>query len=99
MGLAGRALGLTLDRVSALDVVTADGERRRVSGGDDLFWALRGGGGSFAVVTAVHLRARAPAARRVVLRVLPGERARGGPGGLGRASRPALPARSPRSAR
>jgi FAD/FMN-containing dehydrogenase len=58
MGLAGRALGLTLDRVTALDVVTADGERRRVSGDDDLFWALRGGGGSFAVVTAVHLRAR-----------------------------------------
>lgn len=58
MGLAGRALGLMLDRVTALDVVTADGERRRVSGEDDLFWALRGGGGSFAVVTAVHLRAR-----------------------------------------
>ncbi len=58
MGLAGRALGLTLDRVTALDVVTADGERQRVSGGDDLFWALRGGGGSFAVVTAVHLRTR-----------------------------------------
>jgi FAD/FMN-containing dehydrogenase len=44
--------------VSALDVVTADGERRRVRGDDDLFWALRGGGGSFAVVTAVHLRTR-----------------------------------------
>jgi FAD/FMN-containing dehydrogenase len=58
IGLAGRALGLTLDRVTALDVVTADGERRRVSGDDDLFWALRGGGGSFAVVTAVHLRTR-----------------------------------------
>ena len=58
MGLAGRALGLTLDRVTALDVVTADGVRRRVSGDDDLFWALRGGGGSFAVVCAVHLRAR-----------------------------------------
>ncbi len=58
MGLAGRALGLTLDRVTALDVVTASGERRRVSAGDDLFWALRGGGGSFAIVTAVHMRAR-----------------------------------------
>jgi FAD/FMN-containing dehydrogenase len=58
MGLAGRALGLTLDRVTAFDVVTAAGERRRVSGDDDLFWALRGGGGSFAVVTAVHLRPR-----------------------------------------
>ena len=58
MGLAGRALGLTLDRVTAFDVVTADGERRRVRGDDDLFWALRGGGGSFAVVTAIHLRPR-----------------------------------------
>jgi len=58
MGLAGRGLGLTLDRVVAFDVVTADGHRRRVGGDDDLFWALRGGGGSFAVVTAVRLRAR-----------------------------------------
>jgi FAD/FMN-containing dehydrogenase len=44
--------------VTAFDVVTADGRRRRVRGDDDLFWALRGGGGSFAVVTAVHLRPR-----------------------------------------
>ena len=29
-----------------------------MSGEDDLFWALRGGGGSFAVVTALRLRAR-----------------------------------------
>jgi FAD/FMN-containing dehydrogenase len=58
MGLAGRALGLTLDRVTAFDVVTAAGERRRVGGDDDLFWALRGGGGSFAIVTAIHLRPR-----------------------------------------
>ncbi len=56
MGLAGRALGLTLDRVTAFDVVTADGERERVQAGSNLFWALRGGGGSFAVVTAVTLR-------------------------------------------
>ncbi len=60
MGLAGRALGLTVDRVAAYDVVTADGRRRRVDAGSDpnLFWALRGGGGSFAIVTAVHLRVR-----------------------------------------
>jgi FAD/FMN-containing dehydrogenase len=58
MGLAGRALGLTLDRVAAFDVVTADGRRRRVDASTepDLFWALRGGGGNFAIVTAVHLR-------------------------------------------
>jgi FAD/FMN-containing dehydrogenase len=29
-----------------------------VRGDDDLFWALRGGGGSFAIVTAIHLRPR-----------------------------------------
>jgi len=61
MGLAGRALGLTLDRVTSLDVVTADGRRRRVDAATDtdLFWALRGGGGSFAIVTAVRLRTHA----------------------------------------
>jgi FAD/FMN-containing dehydrogenase len=58
MGLAGRAMGLTLDRVRSFDVVTADGVRRRVTDGDDLFWALRGGGGSFAIVTAIRLRTR-----------------------------------------
>ena len=59
MGLAGRAFGLTLDRVTSMDVVTADGRRRRVDEDDDLFWALRGGGGSFAIVTAIRLRTRA----------------------------------------
>jgi FAD/FMN-containing dehydrogenase len=58
MGLAGRALGLTLDRVRGISVVTADGELRRVSGDDDLFWALRGGGGSFGLVTSFSVRAR-----------------------------------------
>jgi FAD/FMN-containing dehydrogenase len=58
MGLAGRAFGLTIDRVTSFDVVTADGRRRRVEDDDDLFWALRGGGGSFAIVTAVRLRTR-----------------------------------------
>jgi FAD/FMN-containing dehydrogenase len=57
MGLAGRAFGLTCDRVSSFDVVDADGRRRRVDDGA-LFWALRGGGGSFAIVTAVRLKTR-----------------------------------------
>ncbi len=55
MGLAGRMYGLTLDRVRSFDVVTADGRRRRVTGDDDLMWALRGGGGHFGIVTAVRL--------------------------------------------
>jgi FAD/FMN-containing dehydrogenase len=54
VGLAGRHLGLTIDRVRAYDVVTADGRKRHVSAGDDLYWALRGGGGSFGIVTAVR---------------------------------------------
>jgi FAD/FMN-containing dehydrogenase len=60
MGLAGRALGLALDRATAFDVVTADGRARTVDArhDPDLFWALRGGGGSFALVTAVHLQVR-----------------------------------------
>lgn len=60
MGLAGRELGLTLDRVVSFDVVTADGQLRRVDAGhdEDLFWALRGGGGSFGIVTAMRLRVR-----------------------------------------
>jgi len=55
VGLAGRAYGLTLDRVRSFDVVTADGRRRRVTGDDDLMWALRGGGGHFGIVTAIRL--------------------------------------------
>jgi FAD/FMN-containing dehydrogenase len=58
MGLAGRALGLTIDRIRGLDVVTADGQVQQAEGDDDLFWALRGGGGSFGIVTAFRLRAR-----------------------------------------
>lgn len=57
MGLAGRAMGLTCDRVRSFDVVDAEGRRRRVDDGG-LFWALKGGGGSFAIVTAVRLRTR-----------------------------------------
>jgi FAD/FMN-containing dehydrogenase len=59
MGLAGRALGLTLDRFRSLDVVTADGRLQTVEGDDDLFWALRGGGGNFGIVTGFRLQARA----------------------------------------
>lgn len=53
-----RAKGLAANHVLAFEVVTADGERRTVDAEHDaeLFWALRGGGGDFAVVTAIHLR-------------------------------------------
>ena len=56
MGLSARRLGLTCDRLVAATVVTSDGRRRRVDArsNEDLFWALRGGGGSFGVVTSLR---------------------------------------------
>jgi len=49
---------LTCDNLLAADLVTADGQLRRANSeeNDDLFWALRGGGGNFGVVTAFHYR-------------------------------------------
>lgn len=57
LGWLARRHGLAANSVRAIEVVTADGEERRVDAGTDteLFWALRGGGGSFAVVTALEL--------------------------------------------
>lgn len=53
-----RQRGLAVNDVLRLEVVTAEGAVRRVDAGHDpdLFWALRGGGGSFGIVTAVELR-------------------------------------------
>lgn len=53
----GRAFGWVSDGVTALDVVDADGAARTVSpeSDPDLFWALRGGGGDYAVVTGLEL--------------------------------------------
>jgi hypothetical protein len=53
----GRKYGWACNRVSAIELVTADGEARTVDAGSDpdLFWALRGGGGGYAIVTALHL--------------------------------------------
>src|SRR4051794_14257749 len=51
-----RKHGIGANQVTAIELVTADGELRRVDRDNDpdLFWALRGGGGSFAVVTAIE---------------------------------------------
>jgi FAD/FMN-containing dehydrogenase len=58
MGFLVRKLGLTIDDVLAAEVVTADGELLDVDehAHPDLFWALRGGGGNFGVVTRLRLR-------------------------------------------
>jgi FAD/FMN-containing dehydrogenase len=58
VGLLHRSQGLTIDSVLAADVVTADGQLHRVDEDHhpDLFWAIRGGGGNFGVVTRFHYR-------------------------------------------
>ncbi len=55
-GWLSRKYGLACNRVVAIDVVTASGESLRVDAETEpeLFWALRGGGGSCAVITAVE---------------------------------------------
>jgi FAD binding domain/Berberine and berberine like len=52
-----REYGLTANHVSAIELVTADGRLVRADREHepDLFWALRGGGGSFGIVTAIEL--------------------------------------------
>ena len=52
----GRKHGIGANRVTAIEVVTASGELVRTDWAEerDLFWALRGGGGSFGVVTAIE---------------------------------------------
>ena len=53
----GRKHGFACNGITAIELVTAEGEARTVgaSDGDDLFWALRGGGGGYAIVTALHI--------------------------------------------
>jgi FAD/FMN-containing dehydrogenase len=52
-GWTSRMYGLTIDNLVGADVVTADGKMVRVNDKEnsDLFWAIRGGGGNFGVVT------------------------------------------------
>jgi FAD/FMN-containing dehydrogenase len=58
IGRLGRKHGLSCDNMVSAEVVTADGRILKASEDDnaDLFWALRGGGGNFGVVTDVVYR-------------------------------------------
>jgi len=58
VGLLVRRFGLTIDDLLAAEIVTADGELLRIDErtDPDLFWAIRGGGGNFGVVTRFRFR-------------------------------------------
>jgi FAD/FMN-containing dehydrogenase len=58
IGYLARGCGLSLDNLLSADVVTADGQFLVASEreNEDLFWALRGGGGNFGVVTSLEYR-------------------------------------------
>jgi FAD/FMN-containing dehydrogenase len=57
MGWLARSHGLSANSVTAVEIVTADGRHVRADRDNepDLFWAVRGGGGNFGVVTAIEI--------------------------------------------
>lgn len=61
VGFLVRKYGMTIDDLLAAEIVTADGKIRHVDATHhpDLFWAIRGGGGNFGVVTRFQFRLHA----------------------------------------
>jgi hypothetical protein len=61
LGYLTRRFGWTVDNLEAVEIVTADGEIRTASRAEhaDLFWAIRGGGGNYGVVTRFTFRLHA----------------------------------------
>jgi FAD/FMN-containing dehydrogenase len=59
VGHLRRKYGLSIDSLLSVDIVTADGQFRRASAteNEDLFWAVRGAGSNFGVVTSFEFRA------------------------------------------
>lgn len=57
-GWTSRKLGLSIDNLISVDIVTADGKFRRADStqNSDLYWAVRGGGGNFGVVTSFEFQ-------------------------------------------
>ena len=58
IGYTGRRFGIQANSLLAVEIITAEGELVRADADNepDLFWALRGGGGNFGVVTALEFR-------------------------------------------
>ena len=79
MGRLMRKLGLSCDNVASFEVVTADGKLRQANANEnpDLYWALRGGGGNYGIVTNFEYRLH-PLAHPVLAggRVYPFDQAR-----------------------